>query len=303
MITPGREQVIENIRRKALEGRLNDKVETGDPSLTSDERSAVLRKYIDVRRKAPFRIRNFVAGRMADLITWKVNRDTEITGLEKLSDIKGGAIITSNHFNPDENTAIRLLSQKMKKGNLYVVSQDSNLKMPGLFGFFMYYMDVIPVSKDYHYMRKHFDRLIDEALGRGQNILVYPELEMWFNYRKPRPVKRGAYLYAARHNVPVISCFNEIVDLPEHDSGDFHKVKYVLHVLDPIYPQEGLTERENSMRMAAKDYEQKCRAYEECYGRKLTYEFEERDIAGWEPGLEERMGRRINEQKHERING
>ena len=35
---------------------------------------------------------------------------------------------------------------------------------------------------------------------------------MWYNYRKPRPLKQGAYYYAAKNNVPIISCFTEIID-------------------------------------------------------------------------------------------
>jgi len=35
--------------------------------------------------------------------------------------------------------------------------------------------------------------------------------------------------------------------------------------------------------MCAQDYAQKAAAYEQCYGKKLTYEFETWDIAGWIP--------------------
>ena len=34
--------------------------------------------------------------------------------------------------------------------------------------------------------------------------------------------------------------------------------------------------------MAQKDYELKKAKYEEVYGKKLTYDFENSDIAGWE---------------------
>ncbi|MDO4556867.1 MAG: lysophospholipid acyltransferase family protein [Lachnospiraceae bacterium] len=288
MVTPGRDAVIENIKEAVKNGNFNSKVEVGDPVLTDKKRQLVLDHYLKVRKKLPFKTRNLIAGRVVDVLTWKYNHNTLIEGLENIKDVKGGAFITANHFNPVENTVIRLLSQKMKRGNLYVISQDTNLLMGGFLGFLMYYMDIIPVSPDREYMTHHFDGLITEAFRRKQNILIYPEQEMWFNYRKPRPEKRGAFYYAARHNALVIPCFTEVRELPEMETEDFHKVQYVLHVLKPIYPDPEKTTRENSVAMKEQDYKQKVEAYEKAYGKKLDYTFEPWDIAGWVPKTEEK---------------
>lgn len=59
---------------------------------------------------------------------------------------------------------------------------------------------------------------------------------MWFRYRKPRPAQRGAYYYAAKFNVPIVPCFVEIRDRRKLETPEFHRLNYVLHVLDPIYP-------------------------------------------------------------------
>lgn len=234
MIMPDRDRVIENIKMAVEQGTFHEKVEVGDPQYTAEEREKVLKRYLSVRKHLPFKFRNWIAGKTLDLITWYWNRDTEIVGLEHIKEIKEGAIITSNHFNPSENTAIRLLSQKMKKGNLHIVSQDTNLAMTGLFGFYMNYVDIIPISPNQSYMRHHFETLMGEAFEKGQNVLIYPEQEMWFNYRKPRPPKRGAYYYGAKFGVPIISCFVEMRELQELEKENFHKIKYVLHVLPPI---------------------------------------------------------------------
>ena len=281
MVTPNREPVIENIKRAVDQKTFNVKVEIGDPVLTVKQRNRILKHYLRVRRTKMFKLKNITAGRILDLITWKINFNSIIEGLDNIAEIKEPAIITTNHFNPAENTIIRRLSQKLKRGNLYVVSQDSNLRMGGFFGFFMYYMDIIPVSKDKEYMTQNFDKLIVEAISKGQNILIYPEEEMWFNYRKPRPGKRGAYYYAAKHGIPIISCFTEIRELGKMETKDFHKVQYVLHVLKPIYPDSRRPVREDSIRMQELDYRQKVAAYEAVYGKKLTYEFHNWDIAGW----------------------
>ena len=72
-----------------------------------------------------------------------------------------------------------------------------------------------------------------------------------------------------------------MIDTDEEDNNEFYKVKYVLHVLPPIYPDPKLSPKENSLIMMEKDYNQKKEAYEKAYGKKLDYTFEADDIAGW----------------------
>lgn len=37
--------------------------------------------------------------------------------------------------------------------------------------------------------------------------VVYAEQSMWWNYRNPKPLKKGAFTFAAGSNVPVVPCF------------------------------------------------------------------------------------------------
>ena len=104
---------------------------------------------------------------------------------------------------------------------------------------------------------------------------------MWFNYRKPRPLKRGLYYYAARLNAPIISCFVEMQDLQKPDNKQFNQIRYLVHILPIIYPQARLSDRDNSYYMMQQDYQQKKAAYEAAYQQKLTYDFETGDIVGW----------------------
>ena len=129
-------------------------------------------------------------------------------------------------------------------------------------------------------MNGAFRSLMRRNLDRNRFILIYPEQEMWFNYRKPRPGKRGAFLFAAEYGVPVVPTFVEMVDLPEIVAPGFHDVKLILHVLPPIFPDPEKSARENSFIMCRADFEAKVRCYEQCYGRPLTYEFSKEDIAG-----------------------
>jgi len=172
----------------------------------------------------------------------------------------------------------------MGKKKLFVVSQDTNLAMSGWVGFLLNYADTVPISFNRSYMSGRFAPMLKELLDAGNYVLIYPEQEMWFNYRKPRPLKRGAYYYAAEFNVPVISCFVEMRDLDEMDRPNFYKVQYILHVLPPIFSDPAKNIRENSIAMCEQDYRQKKAAYEAAYGKPMDYRFEPDDIAGWKYG-------------------
>ena len=195
-------------------------------------------------------------------------------------------LITSNHFSPLENTIIRHLTNTLGRKKLGIISQTSNFAMSGFIGYIMNYADTIPISSDPRYLARDFLSLLKERLAdKKEAVLLYPEQEMWFNYRKPRPPKNGAYFFAAKLNVPIISCFVQIIDLDEDDTNEFKKVKYILHILDVLYPDKNKTVKENTEELGAKDYALKKSCYEAVYGKELTYTFENSDIAGWKETL------------------
>ena len=272
IIGGSKKKVVANIKNAADNGRLNDKVEIGDPELDNTRRKKLLGNYVKQRNEIPYHYRNWLARRIVDFVTFGVNVNTKVVGADKIKHIKSGAI----------TTIIRYGIKKARRYRRFIVSQDTNFAMKGFLGFLMRYADEIPVSKDKDYMERHFYRTLNNLLvNKKEYILIYPEQEMWSNYRKPRPPKRGAYFYAAKFNVPIISCFVEMRDMDKDDTEEFKRVKYVLHILDPIYPDPEKSERDNSFDMMKKDYEQKKEAYEQIYKRPLDYAFSDSDIAGW----------------------
>lgn len=280
-----RVEVIKNIKLCAENGDFNNKVELNDPVLTQKESKEITDEYLESRNCLSFKVKTSVAVCIANLATSVINKNTVIDGIEKIPRDLEGAIITSNHFSPFENTIIRKLTNQINK-RLGIVCQTSNFAMNGIVGFLMNYANTIPISNEPRYLAKDFLSVLKEKLiFKKEVILLYPEQEMWFNYRKPRPVKNGAYFYAAKLNVPIVSCFVEIVDLPQDDAPDFKKLKYVLHILDVLYPDKNKSNRENTEYLAQKDYELKKRCYEKVYNKKLSYNFESTDIAGWQGSL------------------
>lgn len=286
IIGENRRAVIENIKNFAETGQFHNKVELNDPELTAAQSRQITDAYLENRKHLSFKIKTALGVALAKAATRTINKNTEIKGLEKIPKDLGGVLITSNHFSPLENTVIRHLTNTLGRKKLGIISQTSNFAMTGMVGFLMNYADTIPISTDPRYLAKDFLSLLKERLvDKKQAILLYPEQEMWFHYRKPRPPKNGAYFYAAKLNVPILSCFVEMVDLDEDDTAEFKKVKYILHILDVLYPEGNKTARENTEMLSARDYALKKACYETVYGKELTYAFHPSDIAGWKETL------------------
>lgn len=286
IIGENRKAVIENIKAFAESGQFHNKVEPSDPVLTPEENRQITDTYIANRTSLTYKVKRVFGVALAKTAAKIINKDTEIIGIEKIPADLGGVLITSNHFSPLENTIIRHLTNKLGRRHLGIICQTSNFAMKGIIGFLMNYADTIPISTEPRYLARDFLSVLKERLvDKKQAVLLYPEQEMWFNYRKPRPPKNGAYFYAAKLNVPIVSCFVEMVDLPEDDTAEFKKVKYRLHILDVLYPDSQKTAKENTEALSLADYTLKKNCYERVYGKKLTYTFESTDIAGWKEAL------------------
>lgn len=286
IIGDNRTAVIHNIKLFAESGQFHNKVEISDPVLTTEDSKKITDSYLENRNRLTFKIKTALGVSLAKVATKLINKQTEIVGLDKVPADLEGVLITSNHFGPLENTVIRHLTNKLGRSKLGIISQTSNFAMTGVIGFLMNYADTIPICTNPHYLARGFMTILKERLVEKKHaILLYPEQEMWFNYRKPRPPKNGAYFYAAKLNVPILSCFVEIVDLATDDTKEFKKVKYILHVLDVLYPDSDKTVKENMEQLSAKDYLLKKNCYETVYHKPLSYEFHNSDIAGWKGSL------------------
>ncbi len=280
IIGGSKKDVIKNIQKNILNNELNKKVETTDPVFTDEERDKYLKKFFEMRKLPTFQLESAIVYKEIDTIAAKINNSIEIKGLENLDNLEGGAIVTSNHFSPLENLVVRQAIKKRYKQNIYVVSQETNLALEGHLGYIINHVNLIPLAKSPNYIINTFKPMVKRILDEGNYVLIYPEEEMWLHYRKPRPCKRGAYEFAAENNKPVISCFIEILDTDKKDNDEFNQVKYVIHILKPIYPDKNKTVRQNSIEMKDIDYKQKVEAYEKAYNKKLDYTFSYDDIAG-----------------------
>lgn len=66
-------------------------------------------------------------------------------------------------------------------------------------------------------------------LSEGNCLLIYPEQSMWWNYRKPKPLKPGAFDMALKNHVPVVPCFITMSDSDLVGADGFSVQEYTPH--------------------------------------------------------------------------
>lgn len=192
----------------------------------------------------------------------------DIVGLENLASLQSGAIITCNHFNAFDSFAMHLTyyASKQKKRKFFRVIREGNYtSFPGIYGFFMRNCNTLPLSSDFE-TQKVFMRSVDTLLKQGHFVLVYPEQSMWWNYRKPRPMKAGAFRFAAKSNVPVLPCFITMRDTGIIGADGFPVQEYTVHIEKPIYPPMDKGEGARAKYLQEKNEEVWRTIYENSYG-------------------------------------
>jgi len=197
----------------------------------------------------------------------------EIIGIENFQNLESGAVITCNHFNAFDSFAIQMAydASEQRGKNFYRVIREGNYtSFPGFYGNLMRNCNTLPLSSNSQTMRK-FVKATNTLLRDGHFVLFYPEQSMWWNYRKPKPLKEGAYFFAARNNVPVLPCFITMRDTDIMGNDGYYVQEYTVHVGKPIYPDETLSHSENIKNLMAENSRIWREIYESTYGIELRY--------------------------------
>ncbi len=197
----------------------------------------------------------------------------EIRGAENLDAVRNcGALVTCNHFNAFDNYAVyKALSPMLGKRMLYKVIREGNYtSFGGFYGYLFRHCNTLPLSSSVSGMKALMSAM-DTLFEHGEKILIYPEQGMWYNYRKPRPLKTGAFRLAVRSAVPVLPVFITLEDTDRYDSDGLPIQSYTIHILPPMFPDKNLSVREETERICRENYRMWCGVYESFYEKKLEY--------------------------------
>lgn len=224
------------------------------------------------------RIKTRMAFRMAHKLVDRLVKDKQliikdIKGLENFRNMQEGALVTCNHFNAFDSFAIQLAYEAadQPRRKFYRVIREGNYtNFPGFYGFLMRNCNTLPLSSNLETMKK-FQEAAVKLLKDGHFVLVYPEQSMWWNYRKPKPLKRGAYVFACKANVPVLPCFITMKDSEYIDESGFPIQEYTIHIEKPIYPNAELGYRDRIEDLKQRNFEVWKEVYEREYQTELSY--------------------------------
>lgn len=269
-----RVEVLNKIKEYEEAGKFNVDVENDPPSpeLMPDQID-YLQKKLSTRFKR--RIAYMMAGMFLKSLLKKKNLVIkEIKGLENWANIEGGAVITSNHFNPMESFALHYAYMKTgrkKQKRMYRIIREGNYTAaPKGFGIVMKYCDTLPLSRNRKTM-VNFMRSVDTVLKQGNYVQIYPEQAMWWNYRKPRPLQDGAFKIAVRNNVPVVPIFITMKDTNRYGKDGYPIQEYTVNVFAPIYPDPNKSKDENIDDMMHENERLWSECYEKTYKIPLEY--------------------------------
>lgn len=266
-------EIMEEIERLEREGKFDVDAEKDPPTIE------LMPDKIDyLKTKSTSKFKRKVANKVGERFLNEILRKNQliikdIKGIENLNKIQKGAMITCNHFNPYDSFAIeevfRNSEQKGKK--LYKVIREGNYtNFPGFYGFLFRNCDTLPLSSNVKTMEK-FMKAVEEILNNGDFILIYPEQSLWWNYKKPKPLKNGAFRLATKNKVPVIPVFITMQDSNIIGEDGFPVQEYIVNIEEAIYPDENLSDKENEETMKEKNFEIWKNIYEDFYQIPLEY--------------------------------
>lgn len=268
-----RVRILRKIEQYEREGRFDEDVEDDPPAkvLMPDDIEYIRRGPADrLKTKAAFKMaRKFVN----ELLRDKKLIIKEIRGIEHFKALDTGAVITCNHFNAFDSFAMQLTydaAEQPKREFWRVIREGNYTSFPGFYGHIMRNCNTLPLSSNFDTMKK-FNAALDELLIQGHFVLFYPEQSMWWNYRKPKPLKRGAFSFAVKSGVPVLPCFITMKDSDIMGDDGFYIQQYTIHVSPPIYPDASLPRKARTDDMMKKNYQMWKDIYEAEYQMPLYY--------------------------------
>ena len=266
-----RVQILRKIQQYETEGRFDEDVEDDPPSpvLKPEDIDYLHKGFIgNCKRKIAFAAAYSFFGKLEKNRDIVVNR---ATGLEHLAGVQG-AVITCNHFHPMDSFIMQQVFDDSKHPKrLYRVIREGNYtNFPGFYGFLMRNCNTLPLSSNFQTMKK-FLTAVKQVLSEGNCLLIYPEQSMWWNYRKPKPLKSCAFDMAVKNHVPVVPCFITMRDTDKLGADGFPVQEYTPHLGAPIWPDESLPKSVAKEKMKQQTEAFCNQVYEKEYGALPVY--------------------------------
>lgn len=161
----------------------------------------------------------------------------EIIGRENLEPLKGKGFITvCNHVNLLD---CGMIANAVGRRDITFTTIKENFEIP-VVRILVKLLGGIPIPRTAKAMVK-FSEAVSQLLKEGHVVHFYPEAVLFPYYNGIRGFRRGAFTYAVKNNVPIAPMI-----ITYHDPKSNLRKKPIakIHVLEPVYPNAELPERE-----------------------------------------------------------
>ncbi len=133
----------------------------------------------------------------------------------------------------------------------YVIVHPNNVSMP-ILGRITPSLGALPLPDDMKAYR-NFLRAIEQRIGEGAKVVIYPEAHIWPFYTGIRPFSDESFIYPIKHGVPAF-CFTNTYQKRRFSK----KPRIVTYIDGPFYPDEKLPSRERKKELRDRIYECMC---------------------------------------------
>lgn len=259
------------IKRKDKKLKFGDVVYYSDPlhddfEKTNLERPKLPEDYVYVNKKGGSRFWDGVVywGLCKPLLRMVLAfNGFKIVGREKIKEAKkNGAFIYANHTSFLDAFSVQVCGIKMQRTNIIGYTDALTINKAGRFIIrHAGYYPLPTTIKDYKKFEEGMNYLVNE---KHNCFVIFPEAHIWPYYTDIREFEAGSFAYPAKYNkpvIPMVSCYRK--------SKISKNAKITMYVLDPIYPREDLSERENKQYLRDECY----KAMKKCAEEHSTYQF------------------------------
>lgn len=158
-----------------------------------------------------------------------------IEGQEKLEPLKSqGYITVCNHVNFLD---CAMITNAVGRSDITFTTIKENFEIP-VVRHIIKALGAIPIPRTLKAMKK-FSEAIGEILEQGNVVHFYPEGILFPYYNGIRSFRRGAFKYSAQFKKPIVPMV-----ITYYKNGESKTPRAKMTVLDPIYPDDSLSERE-----------------------------------------------------------
>lgn len=177
----------------------------------------------------------------------RIKYGVKVLGKSNIRKIKGGAVIIGNHSCVMDACFASVFAAAPKRN--YIISNKDAVMVTGG-RFFTKSLGALPLPDDTKTLYK-LANVAEKLLKSGKTLTIYPEATIWPYATMIRPMPAATFHYAVKADVPVVP-MAVTYRYARGKNKLAKKPKVNINILEPIYPNLELAQKERKQDLAAR---------------------------------------------------